>query len=144
VEVYLCDDEWIFSEAAYAIYAPCMYMPTYEKYVDKMKQFASDKNVKVFVCDTGGKRTGMLALDGNEIVGIAVSEDLRKRGIGKHLILKVMETMRIDKIRAQTDDDAIGFYRKCGFDEEKEIIEYPDGTSVRYNCILYSDKCGDE
>ena len=28
-------------------------------------------------------------------------------------------------------------YRKCGFSEEKIVIEYPDGSAVRYNCVLH-------
>ena len=71
-----------------------------------------------------------------EIIGIAVSEKLRCRGIGKQLILSAMELERIGRIEAQTDDDSIGFYRRCGFSEEKSIIDYPDGSVVRYNCIL--------
>jgi len=71
-----------------------------------------------------------------EIIGIAVSEKLRCRGLGKQLILSAMELEGIGRIEAQTDDDSIGFYRRCGFSEEKSIIDYPDGSVVRYNCIL--------
>ena len=71
-----------------------------------------------------------------EILGIAVSEKLRRRGIGKQLIQSAMESEGIESIEAQTDDDSIAFYRKCGFSEKRSIIDYPDGTAVRYNCIL--------
>ena len=46
-----------------------------------------------------------------------------------------MESEGIRSLKAQTDEDAIEFYRKCGFSDEKEIIEYPDGSAVRYNCL---------
>ena len=52
-----------------------------------------------------------------EIIGIAVSEKLRRRGIGKQLILSAMELEGIGRIEVQTDDDSIGFYRRCGFSE---------------------------
>lgn len=71
-----------------------------------------------------------------EIIGIAVSEKLRRRGIGKQLILSAMELEVIGRIEAQTDDDSIGFYRKCGFAEERTVVDYPDGSVIRYNCVL--------
>ena len=71
-----------------------------------------------------------------EIIGIAVSVDARRKGIGKQLIRRVMELDDLECVKAQTDDDSIGFYRRCGFSEEKSIIDYPDGSVVRYNCIL--------
>ena len=82
----------------------------------------------------------MLVLDGSgvvpEIIGITVAEGQRHQGIGKQMIQAVMESEQIKTIKAQTDDDAIGFYRSCGFTEERVIKEYPDGISVRYNCSL--------
>ena len=42
-----------------------------------------------------------------------------------------------EEYKAQTDDGSIGFYRKCGFSEEKTVVEYSDGPAVRYNCVLY-------
>lgn len=71
-----------------------------------------------------------------EIIGIAVSDNARRKGIGKQLIQRVMESENLESVNAQTDDDSIGFYRKCGFSEEKTIIGYPDGSAVRYNCVL--------
>ena len=72
-----------------------------------------------------------------EIVGIAVSDNARRKGIGKQLIQRVMESENLESIKAQTDDDSIGFYRKCGFSDERIVIEYPDGSAVRYNCVLH-------
>ena len=50
-----------------------------------------------------------------------------------------MEIEHLKRITAQTDDDAIGFYRNSGFEAEKVVIEYPDGAAVRYNCVLYNE-----
>jgi len=49
----------------------------------------------------------------------------------------IRELFDLECVKAQTDDDSIGFYRKCGFSEEKIVIEYPDGPAVRYNCVLH-------
>ena len=137
----ICEDtDWLLSEEAFSIYASCMYHPTYNDYVGLMEDYLSDTSKKVFVYEDRGKKTGLMVLkiseDAAEIIGIAVSEKLRRRGIGKQLILSAMELERIGRIEAQTDDDSIGFYRRCGFSEEKSIIDYPDGSVVRYNCIL--------
>ena len=137
----ICEDtDWLLSEEAFSIYASCMYHPTYNDYVGLMEDYLSDTSKKVFVYEDRGKKTGLMVLkiseDAAEIIEIAVSEKLRRRGIGKQLILSAMELEGIGRIEAQTDDDSIGFYRRCGFSEEKSIIDYPDGSVVRYNCIL--------
>ena len=105
-----------------------------------MKDDLADPSVKVFVSENRGKRTGMMVIKlseaAAEIIGIAVIDHARRKGIGKQLIQSVMESEHLKCIKAQTDDDSIGFYRKCGFSEEKTVVEYPDGPVVRYNCVL--------
>ena len=136
----LCSDtDWLTSEEAFLIYAPCMYQPTYEDCKALMEKYLSDPSVKIFVCDMDGEKAGILVLkeDGSEaeILGIAGRKDLREKGVGKEMIYQVMETEHLKRITAQTDDDAIGFYRKSGFEAERVVIEYPNGSVVRYNCI---------
>ena len=142
MKTVLCENtEWLLSEEAFSIYASCMYHPTYEEYKAQMEDYLHDSSVKVFVCENRGKRIGMMVLKLTEataeIIGIAVSDNARRKGIGKQLIQRVMETEHLERIKAQTDEDSIGFYRKCGFSEERIVKEYPDGAVVRYNCVLY-------
>ncbi len=142
MKVMVCEDaDWLLSEEAFSIYASCMYHPTYKDYKAQMEDYMHDSSTKVFVCEDRGRKTGMMVLklseDAAEIIGIAVSENARRNGIGKQLIQSVMESGNLESIKAQTDDDSIGFYRKCGFSEERIVIEYPDGSAVRYNCVLH-------
>ena len=142
------DKSWLTSEEAFSIYAPCMYQPAYKDFIAQMEKFLSDPSVKIFVCDMNGEKAGILVLKeieaagGSEtgveaeILGIAVRKDLRGKGIGKEMVCQVMETEHLKRITAQTDDDAIGFYRNSGFEAEKVVIEYPDGAAVRYNCVF--------
>ena len=134
------DTDWLLSEEAFSIYAFCMYHPTYADYKARMEGCLHDPSVRVYVCEDRGGKTGMMVLKRSEaaaeIIGIAVSEALRRRGIGRQLIRSATELEGIQALKAQTDDDSIGFYRKCGFSEEKSAVEYPDGPVVRYNCIL--------
>ena len=122
------------------LYASCMYQPRYENFKKQMEDLLNDQSVKVYVCENRGKKTGMMVLKYSdsvaEIIGIAVSEKLRRQGIGGHLIQVVMESESLERIHAQTDDDSVGFYRKCGFTEERIVVDYPDGSVVRYNCVL--------
>ena len=142
MKVLLCEDtDWLLSEEAFLIYAPCMFHPTYEEYKTKMEDCLTDSSVKVFVIEYQGKKTGLMVLkiseDAAEIIGIAVSDNARRKGIGTQLIQRVMESEDLKSVKAQTDDDSIGFYRKCGFSDERIVIEYPDGAAVRYNCVLH-------
>ena len=140
----LClDKNWLTSKEAFSIYAPCMYQPKYEDFVAQMEEYLGDPSVKIFVCENEGEKAGILVMkeDGSEaeILGIAVRKDQRKKGLGKEMIYQVMEAAGLKKITAQTDDDAIGFYRSSGFEAERVVIEYPDGSTVRYNCVLYNE-----
>ncbi|MCR5803888.1 MAG: GNAT family N-acetyltransferase [Clostridia bacterium] len=140
MKVLLCNDKkWIFSKDAFEIYAPCMYQPVFEKYRTKMEQYCSDPAMKIYVCEDYKQKIGMMIIDHSgdvpEIVGIAVSSRCRGQGAGRLMVERIMESEGIRSLKAQTDEDAIEFYRKCGFKDEKEIIEYPDGSAVRYNCL---------
>ena len=141
MKVVLCiDTDWLLSEEAFLLYASCMYQPRYENFKKQMEDLLNDQSVKVYVCENRGKKTGMMVLKYSdsvaEIIGIAVSEKLRRQGMGGHLIQFVMESESLERIHAQTDDDSVGFYRKCGFTEERIVVDYPDGSGVRYNCVL--------
>ena len=134
------DKGWLLSEEAFSIYCQCMYHVTYEDYKTQMDLYLSNPSVKVFVYEDRDNKAAVMVLDtsGNtaEIIGIAVSDKFQHKGIGKQLIQSVMESENLESIKAQTDDDSIGFYRKCGFTGERVEIEYPDGLAVRYNCVL--------
>ena len=142
MKVAVCEDaDWLLSEEAFSIYASCMYHPTYDEYKTQMEDYLLDSSVKVFVSENRGRKTGMMVLKlseaAAEIIGIAVSDNARRKGIGKQLIQRVMKSENLESVKAQTDDDSIGFYRKCGFSEERIVIEYSDGSVVRYNCVLH-------
>ena len=142
MKVLLCEDtDWLLSEEAFSIFASCMYHPTYKNYTAQMENYLHDSSTKVFVYEDRGGKIGIMVLKlseaAAEIIGIAVSDNARRKGIGKQLIQQVMKSENLESVKAETDDDSIGFYRKCGFSEEKIVIEYPDGAVVRYNCVLY-------
>ena len=134
------DEDWLLSEEAFLLYASCMYQPRYENFKKQMEDLISDPSVRVYVCESQGKKTGMMVLRISdsvaEIIGIAVPEKLHRRGIGRNMIQFVLKSESLEKLEAQTDDDSVGFYRKCGFAVERIVVDYPDGSVVRYNCVL--------
>ncbi len=141
MNVMLCiDEDWLLSEGAFLLYASCMYQLRYENFKIQMEDLISDPSVRVYVCESRGKKTGMMVLrisdSAAEIIGIAVSEKERRQGAGRYLVQYVMKSEGLERIHAQTDDDSIEFYRKCGFTEERIVIDYSDGSTVRYNCVL--------
>lgn len=141
MEISLCNDKnRLLSRDAFTVYSSCMYQPTYDKYKAKIEDFLNDRFVKMFICEVDQRIAGMLVLDCSdsvpEIVGIAVHEEFRWHGIGKSMIQNVIESEQLESATAQTDDDAIEFYRKCAFSDERIATEYSDGTAIRYNCTF--------
>jgi len=72
-------------------------------------------------------------LHGDKIVitSIAVAESHRKSGIGKAMIASVREKYALP-IEAETDDDAVHFYQKCGF----ETTAFQKYGGRRWSCTL--------
>lgn len=55
-----------------------------------------------------------------EIAGFAVAESLRGKGLGKAILMKAeYEIFNSAVVRVETDDNAVQFYRNCGFLIEK-------------------------
>jgi len=71
-----------------------------------------------------------------EINNIAVGTNTRKHGIGKAMITAVQQKYKTT-VKAETDDDAVEFYRKCGFEIEGFMKTYNDNEYKRYKCVLY-------
>jgi len=69
------------------------------------------------------------------IRNIAVDPNARKRGIGKAMIAAVQQKFKTT-VKAETDDGAVEFYRKCGFETEGFMKTYPSGECQRYKCVL--------
>lgn len=132
--------EWVLTEDAFAVYRQCMYKPTYEAYRNKINHYIIDKQTRIFACLTE-KIVGIIVLtitddDSAELMGIAVDSSLKRKGIGSFMIRESANKMNLHTITAETDDDAVGFYKKMGFDILKEIKHYDNERVVRYHCSL--------
>jgi ribosomal protein S18 acetylase RimI-like enzyme len=65
---------------------------------------------------------------------IAIRSDYRKQGIGRGMIYESIKMNRINKLIAETDKDAVNFYRNIGF-EIMSLGEKYLGVE-RFRCIL--------
>ena len=125
----------------YEIYKHCMFMPTEEKFNKKIDLFLNDNSVKIFACLNQGKIIGVMVVSfieekKIEIIGIAVEVSARGKGVGSYMINQVVNNYGLLSVCAETDNDAVGFYRNNGF-SITEFFEIYDGeTILRYKCEL--------
>ena len=127
-----------YTPEAYSVYAESMYMPTWEKFDKRAREYLGKETVSVFGFIEEGHIVGIIAVellgrDSAEIRGIAVDSAYRKCGIGKQLVQYVCKQLSLSELLAETDDDAVGFYRRCGFETEEFIR---DKKYKRYRCVL--------
>ena len=125
----------------YEIYKHCMFLPTEEKFNNKIDTFLIDNSVKIFACFNQGEIVGVIVISFSEqrkieIIGIAVELSARGKGIGSYMIKQVINNYDLLSVYAETDNDAVGFYQKNNF-SITEFSEIYDGeTVIRYKCEL--------
>jgi ribosomal protein S18 acetylase RimI-like enzyme len=75
----------------------------------------------------------------NQTIGIrsiGVAPMFGRRGLGRRLIDALAEEAAAKRVVAETDDDAVGFYRRCGFAVEDAA---PKFGRARYWCTQERD-----
>ena len=125
----------------YEIYKHCMFMPTEEKFNNKVDIFLNDNSVKIFACFEQDKILGVMVVSfieqkKIEIIGIAVDVSVRGKGVGSYMINQVVNNYGLLSVCAETDNDAVGFYRNNGFSITEFSETYGAETVVRYKCEL--------
>lgn len=127
----------LFDYEILALMKPSVYDPTLERLKCRTEKYSADKNIFVYACKIDSVYAGIVVLktenDTAEILDIAVKPEYRKHGIGKSLIDFIFTQFPIDNITAETDDEAVGFYKKCGF-AVTPVGEFCD--TKRYFCKL--------
>ena len=125
----------------YGIYKHCMFMPTKEKFNNKVDLFLKDNSVKIFACFEQDEVLGVMVVSfieqkKIEIIGIAVNSSVRGKGIGSYMINQVVNDYELLSVYAETDNDSVGFYRNNNFSVVEFSEIYGDETVVRYKCEL--------
>jgi len=116
-------------------------MATWEKFMQKATDYMQSRTISIFGCYVGDRIAGIIVVDQEpnktpEIMGIAVDSQHRKQGIGKRLILHACDSLNICTLTAETDDDAVSFYKRCGFEAEEFTKVFESGEYKRYKCVL--------
>ena len=127
----------LFDPEVLALLKPSVYKPTPKRLKDRAEKYTEDKNVFAYACKSSEKYIGIVVFRAEnstaEILDIAVKPEYRKHGVGRRLIDFIFSQFPVDIIIAETDNDAVGFYEKCGFTvAPAESIDDTD----RYLCKL--------
>ena len=119
--------------------APSVFNPTSERLLSRAEKYQADDNTSVYAYSESGKYKGIVVFkikeQTAEILDFAVKPEYQGKGIGSRLIDYIFSQFAVNKIIAETDDDAIGFYKKYGFavTDTKDVFD-----SKRYICICES------
>jgi ribosomal protein S18 acetylase RimI-like enzyme len=120
----------------------CHYKPDEEKMRRLADQYERDEDVFAFGFLEGGAWIGVIALRRlpearYEILGIAVDPSRRGEGIGREMLEEAIRLLGCGALLAETDDDAVDFYKSCGFVVSSLGMKYP-GVE-RYRCERRAD-----
>lgn len=125
------------------ILAECVFKPSLERLKSRAEKYMKNPKTRIHAIKQNGIYIGIIVLDIRnpkqiEILDFAVRKELQNNGTGRKLIQFCVETFKPDTILAETDDDAVGFYRKVGFSVLPLGDKYNTGIN-RYLCTLTID-----
>lgn len=104
------------------------------------KAFSMYKNDQAVLCKYGNKGCiGIVLIHTNRarVCHIAVDEKYRNQGIALQMIKEIIKEYELTYIEAETDKEAVGFYKKCNFKIESLGEKYP-GVE-RFYCYLENE-----
>lgn len=131
------DKAFLQTNEGMALLAPVLYLPDEEKIRMKADKYAAGENYRIFFAFDGDLPAGLCILQPGhsdaEIAALSVPPSLQRQGIGRAMIAHVQAGIHLPLL-AETDDDAVGFYEKCGFSITSLGEKYPG--VIRYRCVL--------
>ncbi|MDT8976259.1 GNAT family N-acetyltransferase [Paenibacillus sp. chi10] len=118
--------------------ALCMY-PNEEKINRQAEMYQSDESLQLYGMMVQEELVGLIGISKHSygeavLQHIAVKQNHRGQGIGRSMINEFMKSNNITRLEAETDNDAVGFYRGVGFEITSLGEKYP-GVE-RFLCIL--------
>lgn len=124
------------------LFSYCIFEPTEAKINQVIELYRNNSNLFIWGYSNAGRITGIIGVDiGNPerhiLKHIAVATSSRGKGIAKSMISELGSISSLKSLEAETDDDAVGFYRECGFRIINLGEKYPGVT--RYLCVLNKD-----
>ncbi len=121
--------------------APSVFNPTEERLLNRAKKYGEDENTNIYAYKDNGEYKGIVVFktqnNSATILDIAIKPEHQGRGIGSKLIDFIFNSFNAQNITAETDDDAIGFYKKYGFTVAKTETKF---NTKRYICVCDKPK----
>jgi len=116
--------------ALISILAHCVYQPTNERINNILDNVYGQAETGLFglyagdqcVAVAGTRQTGEGT---SELLHIAVLPNNRSQGYGRMFIDRLIRQEGMRELVAETDSDAVGFYRNCGFEVQSLGEKYP-------------------
>jgi ribosomal protein S18 acetylase RimI-like enzyme len=92
--------------------------------------YAADEKLELYGYESDGEIVGIIGFQMDEagtlsIDHLAVRPDSRGAGFGRGLILEAIELFKPSVVKAETDEEAVDFYRWIGFEIESLGEQYP-------------------
>jgi ribosomal protein S18 acetylase RimI-like enzyme len=130
--------EYADSKAIAALLAECMY-PDEQRVIAEYEKYRNDPSRRLLGKVLKQQLVGLIgvihfAQDEVELKHIAIHPDYRGQGLGRELIMDYMEQHHIKTMVAETDKDAVYFYKRLGFNITSLGEKYP-GVE-RFNCLI--------
>ncbi len=101
----------------YEIYSQCMYAPTYGKFAEKASAYLNSKSTAVYGYYENAALLGVIVLQ---------AKSPNTAALGRYV-----------ELYAETDDDAVTFYERCGFEVEAFQAAYDGIPCKRYRCTCH-------
>lgn len=126
------------TDTALEVLKESVFNPTKEKLSKRASYYQNKESIVSYGYLSGDIILGLIVIDtANKdeitILDIAVRKDQQRNGFGRKLLNHVIVKYNPKVLIAETDDDAVEFYRKNGF----EIFNLEERFS---NCIRYECK----
>lgn len=134
----ICLRDYWNVDAVKDLLALCM-MADGEVIGQEINSYNTEDSKELFGCFVDGELAGLAGIirqseQALEIRHLAVQTKWRGKGIGRGMITEISRTAGIETITAETDHEAVGFYRSAGFTVTSLGEKYP-GVE-RFACIL--------
>lgn len=131
----ICKISDISDQVLYEFLSYCM-SPVPERIKNECSNYKTKMNRELYGIYLDKTLRGIIGLIRGELETelkhIAIHPEFRIQGLGSKLIEYVIESTKINKIIAETDKDAVNFYKKKGFKITSLGEKYP-GVE-RFNC----------
>jgi ribosomal protein S18 acetylase RimI-like enzyme len=118
-----------------SILSAALFKPSPQSISSKIAQYQSNDTMQLYGFCVAGRLVGICGFETNgervRIMHIAVEESTRNNGIGRAMV-KSLQRKYGKPIEAETDDDAVSFYRKCGF----KVTAIEKYNVKRWACLL--------